>query len=651
QAIPDVEYGIHRLRSQRLRERENVLYIPPQAKPTLQSSDDTLFPPMEKTLRLLAGSVQVILLLGDSGGGKSTFNLQLERTLWRAYKRGGAIPLHISLPAIDNPQQNMIAKQLQQLNFSDIQIQEFKQHRQFIVICDGYDESQLKRNIYTTNQLNQPGQWTAKMISSCRSQYLGSDYRARFQPTGDRYHRPTTELFQEAVIASFSRTQIEHYVEQFVQKTPLQAAIPTLPSWTVKEYTDKLNKIPKVIELVSNPFLLTLALRALPRVVLCKEKLSDIRLTRVGLYDHFIEEWLETNKMRLEASTLSIEAQGTLDEILDANFIQVSINYQKDLAAGIYRSKKEAQSFSIPLTRSGSQYQFLHRSILEYLYSRVMSDPAEASHISIHMEYGPTESVESILDHPLNQWSIVSEPSILQFLAERAKLEPLFKSRLLAAVEESKVDARVSRAAANAISILVRSGVWFNGADLCEIRIPGADIQGGQFDSADMEGADLSNVDMSKAWLRQANLSGTQMGGVQFGELPYLTVGARVGKYVFSSDGAVLAVSTVDSEISVYNTTTWTTIAEYTGGFAIDISPTTRELAKEGHDYDVEVGYILTGETRLVLKGHSKRIIHIAYSPSGSLIASASNDTTVRVCSTESGNSLHVLRDHTGYHG
>ncbi|KAG0275162.1 hypothetical protein BGZ95_009126, partial [Linnemannia exigua] len=493
QASPDVENAIFRLRFQRLKEQENALYVPVQAKPTLQSSDDTLFPLMENILDFLAGSGQVILLLGDSGGGKTTFNLQLERTLWKAYKRGGVIPLHINLPAIDNPQHNMIAKQLQQLNFSDVQIQELKEHRQFIIICDGYDESQLKQNIYANNLLNQPGQWTAKMIISCRSQYLGSDYRARFQPTGDRYQQSTTNLFQEAVIASFSRSQIEQYVEQFVRKMPSQATDTTQLSWTVKEYMDKLNKIPKMIELVSNPFLLTLALRALPRVVLSEEKLSGIRLTRIGLYDNFIEQWLKTNKLRLEASALSKKARSTLDEILEADFIRVGIDYQKDLAAAIFEHQGgnpvvqyihhyESQSWkalffspdtkitmlreSSPLTRSGNHYRFLHRSILEYLYSRVMSDYFESSQLSALGGSGATESVESFLDHPLNQRSIVGEPSILQFLAERAELDLSFKSRLLAAIEESKVNAKAGQAAANAISILVRAGVRFNGADL-----------------------------------------------------------------------------------------------------------------------------------------------------------------------------------------
>ncbi|KAF9273634.1 hypothetical protein BGZ88_003634, partial [Linnemannia elongata] len=81
QAAPDIEHNLHQFRDQRLKARENSLFVPPQAKPTFQSSDEALVPLMEMTLEFLSGSGQVLLLLGDSGAGKSTFNLELEQTL------------------------------------------------------------------------------------------------------------------------------------------------------------------------------------------------------------------------------------------------------------------------------------------------------------------------------------------------------------------------------------------------------------------------------------------------------------------------------------------------------------------------------------------------------------------------------------------
>ncbi|KAF9903879.1 hypothetical protein EC991_003216 [Linnemannia zychae] len=242
---------------------------------------------------------------------------------------------------------------------------------------------------------------------------------------------------------------------------------------------------------------------------------------------------------------------------------------------------------------------------------------------------------------------MVDEPSILQFLAERAELEPRFKDRLFAAVNESKLDSTVSQAAANAISILVKAGVRFNGADLRGIRIPGANIRGGEFDYADIEGADLSDVNLSKAWLRQVNFESTQMEGVYFGELPYLEVGEGVFECKYSVDGNLFVISTQSLRISVYSTPTWTRLANYTGGGSLAISPSCQELARYHNESNVAVGDILTGEARLLLIGHTNLVLYIAYSPDGSMVATASQDTTVRIWSTESGDTLHILRGHT----
>ncbi|KAF9116321.1 hypothetical protein BGW39_002770, partial [Mortierella sp. 14UC] len=213
-AIPAVEYDLLRLKNRRLKELKNALYIQPQAKLTLQSPDDTLFSLMEKVRDFLAGPGLVFLLLGDSGGGKSTFSLELERALWKTYKKGDPISLYINLPSIGNPPQNIIGKQLQELEFTDTQTMELKQNREFIVICDGYDESQLTGNIYTSNHFKRNGQRKIKMVVTCRTQYLGSEYRNRFEPQGSSaYDHAAPNLFQEAVIAPFTKKQIKRYVE------------------------------------------------------------------------------------------------------------------------------------------------------------------------------------------------------------------------------------------------------------------------------------------------------------------------------------------------------------------------------------------------------------------------------------------------------
>jgi predicted NACHT family NTPase len=140
---PDVEGNLRLLKKQRTQERSNIVYIPPQAKPSLRSLDDSQFPLMERVKEFLESDRKVFLLLGDSGAGKSTFSRELEHELWRSYlNKNNRIPLHINLPAIDKPEYDMIAKQLRKSEFTEPQIRELKFHRKFILICDGYDESQ-----------------------------------------------------------------------------------------------------------------------------------------------------------------------------------------------------------------------------------------------------------------------------------------------------------------------------------------------------------------------------------------------------------------------------------------------------------------------------------------------------------------------------
>ncbi|KAK3824939.1 MAG: hypothetical protein J3Q66DRAFT_97824 [Benniella sp.] len=211
QERPDVEGNLRQLRRRLLKERGNAVYIPPQAKANLQARDDARFPLMEK----VEESCQAILL-GDSVAGKSTFDRELESYLWQEYKKGGTIPLHINLSAIDKPEDDTITKKLRGINFTEPQVSESKQSREFILICDGYNKNQFAGNLYTSNRLNKPGGWKAKMAISCRSENFGVYYRDRFKP-GDGNLRSGASWFQEAIIAPFSVHQVRDYIDQYVK--------------------------------------------------------------------------------------------------------------------------------------------------------------------------------------------------------------------------------------------------------------------------------------------------------------------------------------------------------------------------------------------------------------------------------------------------
>jgi len=678
----DVEVQLRVFRRRRTNGRDSAVYIPPQAKASLQATDDTRFPLMGRVKEFLGGDQKVLLLLGESGAGKSTFSSELEFDLWQSYKgKTGRIPLHINLPAIDKPEHDMIAKQLRMDEFTEHQIREMKHYRKFILICDGYDECQQTRNLYMSNRLNQPGEWDVQMVICCRREYLGSDYRDRFQP-GNRNQLMDSPLFQEAVFTPFSVDQIEAYLEQYVSMYK--------PLWGVKDYKKAIDLIPSLKDLVKNPFLMALSLDVLPRMVGSEQRPSSVRVTRVALYDLFIEQWLERGRKRLSEKDLIPQAKEAFEKLCSEGFTLHGFRYLKRLAIAIYkeqdghpvlkysqltekdallcRTEKQLLLEACPLTRNGNQYQFLHQSILEYLLAHVVFDPKDRMNsaalepvLRLRVESstksfetnGSDEETKANLrqepdpNSPLVWKSFVKEHSLLHFLEERVHQEQVFKDQLMMYIEHSKEDMKWSIAAANAITILVRAGVQFINRDLRGVQIPGADLSYGVFDSVDLQEADMRGVNLRGAWLRESELSGADMTGVQFGELPFLTMCSDVCSCAFSPDGTSFAVGLGIGDIRVYSTSTWEMIRALTdhdiGTLHIAFSPDGNLIVSGSRDKTVRLWSMESGVCQHVLTDHIDGIICVAYSPRGDQVASASCDKTIRLWNPTTGSCCHII--------
>ncbi len=652
------------------------LYVEPRCRASINGESKTfeLLPQVQAFLK----DKKVILLTGDSGAGKTTFNRRLEKHLWEHKKEDDAIPLFISLPSIDKPEHDLIAKALKKRGLSEFQIQKLKKEK-FVFILDGYDEIRQTQNLYVSNSINQSDGWQGQMVISCRSEYLGQDYRSRFQPNPILQDKDT--LFQEVVVEPFSKEKSDQYLEKYVAHN--------LTGWTAQAYQEAFSKQSNLKDLISNPFLLRVVLEALPHVAKKREAVSTIQL-RLDLYDQFVRNWFERNQQRLSTQELTGTKREIFRELSDDDFAEHGIAFAQELAVHLYTENagKPVVEYSLrkdkgswkdvffgreeenqllreawPLIRSGTEYRFIHKSLLEYFVARSLFESFDGCmDVSTRQRRDSTTSVYSFEEHavlpPKTQRDLsltpkhwVGDLGVVRLLIDRVWQEFTFKEQLLAIIERSKTNPTARKAAANAITILVRAGVQFNGADLKGIQIPGADLSEGVFDSAQLQGADLRKVNLRNTWLRNANVKGAQMASVRFGEWPYLQEKSLVNSCAYSPDGKACAVGLNNGTINVYETSNWEKICTLQGHTSsvnsVVYSPSGQQIASGSYDKTVRLWDAHSGAPGHTLQGHTKSVNSVVYSPSGQQIASGSFDNTVRLWDAHSGVPGHTLQGHT----
>ncbi|WP_284270925.1 NACHT and WD40 repeat domain-containing protein, partial [Mycoavidus cysteinexigens] len=625
-----------------------ALYIPSEGQERADSK--IAFTLIDKVREFLSSSKKVLLLLGEAGSGKSTFNRHLTRILWEEHQQSSTapIPIFIALAEHTPSSEDLIESYLLEQKFLPEAITELRKEKRLVFILDGFDEIKDRTQaFYTQNKLDH---WkNAQVIISSRPEYLGGNYRSQFQKRGQ------TSTLQEYWLSTISDDWIAAYIQKYIQHTQRT-------EWSLKRYQGALNNLPTLKEAIRRPFLLRMALDLLPDLAKNKSAL----LTRIALYDAFISRWWNRSEERLQHIKLTAEEKDARNKLgqhlateglkasqemaiaLTQNgLVQASYDLEKNEVVPevwrTYLNKKDTEKrlllFNAPLIHRGQHYRFIHKSIQDYCVARAICSPQFSD-------------AQPCVDAVLNQFLLVDEALILDFLVERVNQHPVFKAHLHAWIEASKdPDAVVTVGAANAMTILVRAGVGFNGADLNRIRIPGADLSYGVFDSAQLKGSDLSGVNFRQVWLYQANLSGAQMVGVQFGEWPTLKEKSSVYSCVYSPDGKACAMVFGDGKVCVYDTSSWAKIHTLRGHtnsvWSVAYSPHGTQLASGSFDNTVRLWDVQSGESVRTLRGHTNFVSSVAYSPSGTQLASGSLDNTVRLWDVQSGESVRTLRGHT----
>jgi uncharacterized protein YjbI with pentapeptide repeats len=338
---------------------ELSLYVPVEARLNIGAPDS--FDLLTKVEDFLVSSKEVLLILGEAGQGKSTFNRFIYKRLWEKWTSHEAVPLLMSLPSLDNPDTQLIQEVLHREHLTSEEILFIQKNYKLIVIADGYDELNYTPNLFVSNCFDGA---KLKLIVSCRRQFV-----LQF-PHYDRCFKPIyaekfiDSAFQEYTIAPFNEMQITNYIREYL--------ISKTTKWSsVEGCRQQMSKLAGLDVLITTPYLLHLALDVLPDII---ENYKDYgmrkKVTKDTLYKYFMENYFD----RAEAQTVAnvhLRSSGWLD--MKREFRQAAQNLAVEM------SNAEVMEVHFSTDRYNSNPDWFRESFSHYEIREVRSTELETT--------------------------------------------------------------------------------------------------------------------------------------------------------------------------------------------------------------------------------------------------------------------------------
>ena len=238
--------------------------------------------------------------------------------------------------------------------------------------------------------------------------------------------------------------------------------------------------------------------------------------------------------------------------------------------------------------------------------------------------------------------------------------------------------------AGNLLNLMRYAGIDIRGYDFSGMTIWQADLQDLNLHQVNFAGCKFANSSLTQNFggvhaiafspKQDVFAVGDSVGGIRLFRLedrqPYLYIEGHgkdlliVTDLAFSPDGKLLASSSIDNTVKIWQTDTGECLKTYRGEqqwiWSVAFSPDGQTVASGGEDGIIRLWNIETDRCR-VLPGHHSWIWSLAFHPipptHGSrfksaspnpreILASASYDCTVRLWDTDTGECLNILRGH-----
>ena len=629
---------------------------------------------------------RLVVVLGDFGRGKTSFLRQLTRVLHSA-ERPGVTPILVELrhlekaPTLDELLMQHLVRQGVKGDFSTAKLRYMITSGRVALLFDGFDELELRVGYDHAAEYLQAlldsatGQ--AKVILTSRTQHFRSTEQV-LTVLGKRVEDRVGSSV--VVLEEFSDAQILEFLTKLHPDEPRRARI----------RFELISGIANLLDLAHNPRILTFVadldeerLRAAAR-----NEAGDI--TAASLYMEIIDFWLTreeerhaheqglrpiTKEERLNACTalaLRLWTSRLPQLALTDLSAEVTVTL-RNIAERGYTDEQAVHSIasgSLLVRDEDGTFTFIHQSIMEWL---VASAAARSLGVQAAEQILATQQMSQLM---------------AEFFTDLAGIEKalLWTTKTLSNRTASEIAKQNALAIANRVGLkpgTQLAGVDLRGHDLFRFDLRGADLSGANLSGMTLHGIDFLGANLSDAnltgvrviagSLRGANLAGSRWNrAVVLGTagLPDPTTAPEIGvaavagrdpiEVILSEPGTVTSVafspvSTLlaigrGSHVQLVDAETGKTLRLLTGheGEVNDVafSPDGSLIATASNDNTARIWEAATGIHRITLRGHSNLVGAVAFSPDGSLIATASDDRTARTWDTATGTHRTTFNGH-----